>query len=111
MIEMRCRMCPFVRTYCDESVPQSCPECNSKSYRLTYLGQEMQPKTDFVGICFPNTERLSWSLGCNESQLPDMQRKHHGATFVKAEGGGYRMLITNRTEKKRRMKEAGLEEY
>ena len=107
VIEFRCRNCSFVQSYCDESVPQSCPKCQSKSYRLTYLDKEMQPKTEFVGVCFPNKERWSWSMGCHVNQIPEMMTKYPGRTYNPKTG---QLLIQNRTEKKRLMREHGMEE-
>lgn len=109
MTEFRCKLCSFRETFCDESVPFICPKCNSKCYVLTYL-REVQPKKEFVNVAYNDSPRLSWALGCNESQLPEMQKKHPGAEFIQREGGGYQMLIKNRTEKKLRMKQAGMDD-
>jgi len=82
---------------------EKCPHC----------GGEIEagfPK-EFVNIGFKNNPRLSWALGCDKHQLPAMQKKHPGAEFVKSPSGGYQMRIKNRTEKKRRMSEAKMEEY
>lgn len=107
MIEFRCRTCSFVQTYCDESAPICCPKCNSGSYRLTYLSKEMQP-TEVVGICFPNKERWSWSMGCHVNQIPEMMAKYPGRTYNPKTG---QLLIQNRTEKKRLMREHEMVEY
>jgi len=66
---------------------------------------------EFISLDYGEHERLSWTLGCDEHQLPKMMKKHPGAEFRKAKSGGYQMVIKNRTEKLRRYKEAGAEEY
>lgn len=81
---------------------------------LCHCGGEIDaghPK-NFANISMGEHERLSWSLGCDEAQLPEMQKIHPGAEWRQSpEGGGYQMIIKNRTEKKKRMKERGFEEY
>ena len=91
----------------------TCPKCNSKTRPKTIEKSLVAPqdKGCLVDIMMRDNPRLSWSLGCNENELPRMQKIHPGAEFRKAKGGGYQMVIHNRAEKLRRMKEAGMEEY
>lgn len=109
-INFSCKNCDFSEHYLDGDAPMLCPTCSSKYYRLSYVKEETKNQP-FVNIAFNENERLSWALGCDEADLPVMQKQHPGAEFRKAPGGGYQMVIKNRTEKKRRMRERNFEEY
>jgi len=100
------KSCWFNELYEDSLAPLRCPECGGKNYRLSFP-KELKKKKPFVSIGFPENVRYSWALGCQPYERAKMAKKHPGAEFT-PDG---RMIIHNRTEKKRRMKEAGYEEY
>jgi len=110
MVNFECRLCDYEQCYKYGEAPFRCPGCGAKWYRLRYL-KEPKKKKEFVNIGFKDNERWSWALGCNSEQLPAKMKQHPGAEFRKTPGGGYQMRIKNRTEKKQRMREAGMEEY
>jgi len=103
-----CRFEQFIGDY--DPIPVICPDCSSKSCRVVY-NVYPKNKSEFVNICYDENERWSWALGCNENQLAEKMKKHPGAEFRKAPGGGYQMRISGRPEKIQRMKEANYEEY
>lgn len=108
MINFEClnKRCNY-EEYCEDfKAPHICPGCDGKWYRLRFV-KEPKKKKPFVSIAFPENVRYSWALGCQPNEREKMAKKHPGAEFT-PDG---RMIIHNRTEKKRRMKEAGYEEY
>jgi len=88
-----------------------CPNCSTLLQVKCVDKNTVINKTYKTNICYAENERLSWALGCNENQLADKMKKHPGAEFRKAKGGGYQMVVHNRPEKLQRMREAGYEEY
>lgn len=110
-VNFECKLCDYEQLCSDnKQAPFKCPECGSKWYTLRFLDKPPS-KQEFVNIGFADNERWSWALGCNENQLQKKIKQHPNAEWRKAPGGGYQMRIANRTEKKRRMKEAGFEEF
>lgn len=112
--ECKCASCGHTEMFALEPTFIFCPKCESRSKRIIY--HKFPPKKPKGQSCHVDelhkeNVRYSWTLGCNEEDLPNMAKKHPGAEFVKREGGGYQMVIHNRQEKKRRMVEAGYEEY
>lgn len=85
-----------------------CPLCGKPSPRD--VEAELADCSDFNGLDKENV-RYSRSLGCLPTQLAQARKLHPGAEFVKLPGEkSYRMVIRNRSEKLRRMKERNMEE-
>lgn len=111
LINFECKLCDYEQTVTwNKQAPFKCPNCGSKWYTLRFLKQPKE-KQEFVNIGFSDNERWSWALGCNENQLPEKIKQHPGSEWRKAPGGGYQMRIKNRTEKKQRMRESGMDEF
>lgn len=107
-VQFECRRCSFVKYYADENPPHKCPECGSKTYQLKFVKQEPK-KEELINIdcTMQNRVRVSTSLGVAPNQIEAARKIHPGAEFTK-DGD---MIIHNRVEKKRRVKERGWQEY
>jgi len=85
----------------ESSKPRKC-ECGGEAIR-DIRAEQSQGNIDGLMVDNP---RWSWALGINPNQIKDAMKTHPGAVFN--ERG--QMLIKNRNDKLRRMKEAKMEE-
>jgi hypothetical protein len=104
-ISFLCKCCRFEDSY-EDNAPFECPKCGGGTYSLTYR-KVLPKKREYVGIAYGENHRWSDALGVAPNQIEAARKIHPGAVFDK-EG---RMLIRNRTEKKRRLRERGWAEY
>lgn len=86
----------------ESSKPRKCV-CGGKAVRSLQL-EHAQGNVD--GLQRDNP-RWSWALGINPNQIKEAMQAHPDAVF-NSKG---QMLIKNRADKLRRMREAGMEEY
>jgi len=100
-----CKMCGFEKEY--EDAPAKCPKCDRAFYRITFLKESRRKNIKGVNWYEKDNVRYSYSLGCQPHERASMAKIHPGAEFT-PDG---RMIIHNRAEKKRRMKERGYYEY
>lgn len=104
-----CKMCDFAKEYPNEDSPTQCPECDSKWYTLRFITKP-RIKANSVTIGYKDSPRYSATLGVSETQIEDAKRLHPQAEW-KRFGHSFRPLIKNRAEKKKMMKQCGMEEY
>lgn len=109
MVNFQCKSkaCWFSETYEDGLAPRRCPECGGQTYRLSFP-KELKEKKPFVNVGYKDNPRWSWSMGVNKSDIPEMMRKYPNRTYHPKTG---QLLVKNRPEKKRLMREHNLEEY
>lgn len=105
MIErFECKACNFVQNYKD--APARCPKCDMAYYRIRFMKENGIKRTPNSG----DNWRYSASLGVSETQIEEAKRLHPQAEW-KRFGHSFRPLIKNRAEKKKMMKQAGMEEF
>lgn len=108
LVSFECRRCSFKKLYKDnEEPPYSCPSCDTKWYRLRFV-KEKPKKKKFVNLGYKDSPRWSWSMGIHVDQIPEMMKKYPNRTYHPKTG---QLLVKNRTEKKKLMKEHGMVEY
>ena len=104
MIGFQCKLCSFMDEYEDFTAPKVCPECNSKSYTLIFNKNSIdRGKKKQV----TENERWSISMGCPPSQVAEMRKRFPNSTY---DDRG-RLLVKNRRDKLRQMKERGMVEW
>ncbi len=62
----------------------------------------------FTNIGFKDNPRWSWAMGANVKDIPKLMKKYPDRTYNPKTG---QLLVKNRTEKKKLMREHGMEEY
>ena len=107
--EFNCKLCDFIKEYPNEDSPTLCPSCGGRWYLLRFITKS-RVKPKFVNIGYKDTPRYSASLGVSETQIEEAKRLHPQVEW-KRFGHSFRPLIKNRTDKKRIMKQCGMEEY
>lgn len=109
--EYTCTSCGWYKEFeLREKTPTPCPECGSNGCRIVFREQVKSKGSECGFNAFKENIRWSWSLGINPDdakQVAAAKIRHPGAEFN--ESG--QMKINNRTEKVRRMREAGVSEY
>lgn len=100
MIQFECknRACNCVLECVDDNTPDACPDCGYKWYRLTFLKESGAKVNSRWGANHP---RWSTSMGVPAGQVKQFRERFPGSTY--SEDG--RLLIRNRADKKRQMKE------
>ena len=108
MWKFRCnnKRCWFNEVFEDNLVPRACPKCNGRNYQLS-IGKELTKEIPFVNIGYKDNPRWSWSMGVNVQDIPVMMKKYSDRTYNPKTG---QLLVKNRPNKKRLMREHGLEE-
>jgi putative FmdB family regulatory protein len=96
----------YISTIAGRNNSQLCPSCGSQASRNT----EAELATCGDTNAMNGHERKSWALGINLNDpvaVTEARIRHPGASFDNLG----RMVIKDRCEKLRRMKECGYEEY
>jgi len=108
MLEFQCKnkVCWFSDVYEDKLTPRVCPKCGGRNYRLGFIKKQKEKK-EFVNIGYKDNPRWSWSMGVNIQDIPAMMKKYPDRTYNPKTG---QLLVKNRPNKKRLMREHGLEE-
>lgn len=108
MIRFECKNCScnFEQYYEDGNSPAICPNCDSKWYRLTFCKDEVR---DNKGVNWYEKDNPRWStsMGVPANQVEQFRRRFPNSTY--SDDG--KLLIKNRADKKRQMKERGFVEY
>lgn len=101
IFECRNRSCNFSQQYVNEDEPAVCPACGGKWYRVTFCGE--QPRASVVGghLYEKDNTRWSTSMGVPAGQVEQFCERFPNSTY--SDDG--RLLIKNRADKKRQMKE------
>jgi len=102
MIQFQClnRSCNFEQYYDENSDPSVCPECDGKCYRLTFCKDEVRTNKG-VNWYEKDNPRWSTSMGVPAGQVKQFSKRFPNSTYS-PDG---RLLIKNRADKKRQMKE------
>lgn len=104
-----CRACSYSSEHIETGeAPNQCPDCESKWYRLRFC-KEPKREAELVTIActMESRPRYSMALGVAPDQIEEARKIHPDAEFNKRGD----MLIKNRADKKRRMKERGFVEF
>lgn len=101
-----CNSCHFRKDLDIKTSISKCPECGRKCYRIVYKTKPQKEK-DFVNISLNNNERWSTSMGVPAGQVEQFSKRFPNSTYS-PDG---RLLIKNRADKKRQMKERGFIEH
>lgn len=91
------RACNFTNQYPNEDEPQACPECDGKWYRVTFSKESGKTNSRWGA----NHPRWSTSMGVPAGQVGQFRKRFPNSTY--SDDG--RLLIKNRPDKKRQMKE------
>lgn len=92
---------------------EPCPECEGKTeYELVEQYSEKDPRQreKFINVAFKEHIRVSRSMGVPIAQFEEAQKRHPGAEWKKV-GNSMCPVIRTRTDKKRLMRQAKMEEY
>jgi len=100
-----CSRCHGSKDYTGR-LPKCCPDCGSKSFRVRYNPKD-KLENEFVNITYSENERWSTSMGVPENQVNDFRKRFPNSTY--SDDG--RLLIKNRPDKLRQMKERGFIEH
>lgn len=100
VIRFQClnKVCNFTQEFLEEDDPDACPVCDSKRYRVTFLKESGAEINSRWGANHP---RWSTSMGVPAGQVNDFRKRFPGSTY----SNDGRLLIKNRTDKKRQMAE------
>ena len=101
IFECKNRSCNFQKEYPNEDEPTVCPECDSKWYRIRFCGDKEPDDVSKVNWYEKDNERWSTSMGVPVGQVKQFRERYPNSTYS-SDG---RLLIKNRADKKRQMKE------
>lgn len=79
-----------------------------KAFAVTDDKEQKLNNPIFVNLGFKENPRWSWAMACNVEDIPKMQKQYPDRIYNPNTG---QLLVKNRTEKKKLMKEQGYEEF
>lgn len=93
-----------------EEIPICCPTCQSQSCRVIYRTREDTKSGNYCGVdaLMKENHRWSWAMGVNVEDIPKMNKLFPDRIYNPETG---QLLIKNRVEKKRLMREHQMEEH
>lgn len=105
------KSCDFKKDFKgNEPMPKRCPDCKSVGCRVIYRTRTDTKTKGYCGVdaLMKDNHRWSWSMGVNVEDIPKMNKLYPDRVYNPKTG---QLLVKNRTEKKKLMKEHSLEEY